>query len=241
MATANPTYNPPGNIDGCGYYLQRAAALMGATDPRQIGFMFEDFDQGEGNFRRVLSTSGLLRTVTNRHPGWYEIDTGATAGSAPQLMRGTATGSFELAMFPAGTAGVWYLGFRGFSQTALSTAQTTIGTQMVDRITPTTNRAQLGKLAGSANWCFKADGGGGATIDSGVSATGSTAVVVEVVRVGGLTYLYVDEALKGTPSDTFPTTVAALALVSGTNGTDAVSRNLLVDWVAAGVNGRSST
>lgn len=238
MATL-PQYNPPADMTAEAYYLRRVASLLGVSDPRQLGFHFEDFDYGEANFQRNTSTSGVVRPANNRSFGFYEIDSGATAGSVPTLTRSNAPTSIQINHFPSGTTGVWYMGIRAFPTTAVSTAQTHLGLRMVDRITITTERAMLGKITGQANWGFKADGGGGAFIDSGI-AVDTTVRVLEAVRVGGLTYLYVDEVLRGTPSDTFPTTTAVLQL-HATNGTDATSRAFMTDWVSSATLGRSNS
>lgn len=216
------------------FYENRARSLMEVGDPSDFGFFFDDFEKGSSLWTRVTDTSGILDSYSLYHGGWYEVQTSATAGREPKLVLGDNSGGTDPSFFPEDTGGVFYLGIRCGFPTAISTAQTAGGFAM-RRSTAGTIVGRLGKIAGQANWAFQGDSG--SLLNSGVLADDNIRVL-EAVRVGGVTYLYVDGVLRA-QGDTFPTELS-LPAVFAANGTDAVNRRLVVDWVAAGFKVRKT-
>lgn len=229
-----PSKGGSGVLGAAGFYENRARTLMGVTDPSGFGFFFDDFDKGSSLWTRVTDTSGILNSYDLYHGGWYEIETSATAGREPKLVLGDNSGTTDPSFFPEDSDGVFYLGIRCAWAGAISTAQTAGGHGM-RRSTAGTLVGRLGKIAGNANWAFQGDSG--SLIDSGI-AVDDNIRVLEAVRTGAMTSLYVDSVKVG-ESNTFPTELS-LPAVFAANGTDAVNRRLLVDWVAAGFKGRKT-
>lgn len=206
---------------------------MGVLDDRDMLFGFADFDDGSVGWLENPDTSGVLNPYDIYHGGWYEIETSATAGRIPSLILGTAAVP-NAAVFPEDTAGVWYMAMRLGFPVAVTTAETAGGI-FQKRTATGTIVGRLGKIAGNANYAYQGDSG--SLIDSGILITNDIRVI-EAVRVGGTTYLYVDEVLKGS-GNTFPTELSVPQLVL-TNGAEAANKIMLFDWAAWGFKTRKT-
>lgn len=223
-------YNPAaagGIISPSAYWAQRAAGLLGISDLSTFGWSFDDFEAGASLWTRAVGGAEVIQADNTRVGGWMELRTGAVAAAAPTLVQGDAPGGQNPAWWTEDTGGVWYLGIRLKFLTAVSTAQTTGGLWM--RRPTGAVVARLGKVASEGTFTFSA--AVGSNITSGV-AVDTGVYVLEAYRVSGLTTLVVNGTQVGT-GNTFPDEISQPVLQC-TNGTDAVDRAFVVDWIAAG-------
>lgn len=207
------------------YYKARARTLMGS--PRLTCWWWDDFLEPLGE--SWTSIAGALSSVATKYDpcGVVSINAGTKGGSAGLYLGGAADqpGCF----FPSGTSGVFYMAHKA----KLNTEAACMTFLSMRR--PSVFMIDYGNVStASLNWGVR-DGG---TVTVGTVANDGAAHLHELVRYGGTTTYYLDEApmMSG---NWFPTTAALAILYSEmfTGYTNTTTFN--VDFVALAVGGNN--